>query len=345
MKDLNGITVRKYQKGDEESIVELLDLVFNGWPKIDLESSALDHWKWKYNDRPMNGLEAAVALDNGRIIACLGSPNVNLKINEETYLCEPRADLAVHPDYRGKGVWRAMVDSWVENKWSPKIIGYNVSTTSEVVGRAKKTKATQFPSQIKQYSRINDIDAYLKAKKIPQYLAKKIGYLGLSSLSKARNFGRKRVKSNYSVKTVTSFDDRVNQLWEEVKKSYDLVVERRQEYLNWRYSDPRGGNYTIRILEDGDRLLGYSVYRINKYNPDYPEGYIVDLTCVKENEVVVSLIDDACNFFDLNDTRVVHYWSPQDHYYRQSLYGLGNLVIQGSKLRLKRWTKKECCFR
>jgi GNAT superfamily N-acetyltransferase len=273
----------------------------------------------------MNGLPAAVAIDNDRIIACLCSPNVNLKILENTYLCEPGADLAVHPDYRGKGVWRAMVNTWVEKKWSPKKINYNVSSTPEVVGRAKKTKATQFPSQVKQYSRIRDINEYLKAKKGSQPWVKKIGYLGLTGLIKLRNLGRKRVHDNHHISTIKRFDDRINRLWEEVKNDCDLIVERRKEYLNWRFCDPRGGNYDIRVIENDDQILGYTVLRINKYNPSYPEGYIIDLTCVKDDNLVVSLINDACNFFDTNDTPVVHYWGPHDHFYRPILDKFGFL--------------------
>ncbi len=35
--------VRLYQPGDEKQIVELLDLVFDGWPKIDIQSTTGNH--------------------------------------------------------------------------------------------------------------------------------------------------------------------------------------------------------------------------------------------------------------------------------------------------------------
>jgi len=37
--------VRPYRSGDEEEIVEFLQLVFEGWPKFDLSCTPLEHWK------------------------------------------------------------------------------------------------------------------------------------------------------------------------------------------------------------------------------------------------------------------------------------------------------------
>jgi len=36
-------TIRDYTPGDEEEIVELLQLGFNGWPRFDINSSPLEH--------------------------------------------------------------------------------------------------------------------------------------------------------------------------------------------------------------------------------------------------------------------------------------------------------------
>ena len=46
------IEIRSYQPGDEEEIVELLELVFGGWPKLDLNCDSINHWRWKYVDYP-----------------------------------------------------------------------------------------------------------------------------------------------------------------------------------------------------------------------------------------------------------------------------------------------------
>lgn len=45
-----GFIAKEYQPGDEEGIVELLEIVFDGWPHFDLPCSRVDHWKWKFLD-------------------------------------------------------------------------------------------------------------------------------------------------------------------------------------------------------------------------------------------------------------------------------------------------------
>jgi hypothetical protein len=229
------------------------------------------------------------------------------------YLCEPGGDLAVHPDYRGKGIWRSMVDIWTQNKWTPVNISYNHSGTPIVVNRAKARKSLIFPSPLRHYIRIRDIDEFLKVKDIPNSMVKKMGYLSFSWLHMIRNIGKRRKFENYSIKTITEFDNRINTFWKHIKDDYDLIVERKKEYLNWRYCDPRGGLYTVRLVEEDNEILGYSVLHINKFNTDYPEGYIIDLiTAINDEDVVASLLDDANKYFDKNNVRVMHHWAPRD---------------------------------
>ncbi|MBS7637986.1 hypothetical protein KEJ49_03740, partial [Candidatus Bathyarchaeota archaeon] len=63
--------IRLYQEGDKREIVELLENVFNGWPKFDLNCSAIDHWKWKHKDNPQGKSIVVVAQSGDRIIGCL----------------------------------------------------------------------------------------------------------------------------------------------------------------------------------------------------------------------------------------------------------------------------------
>jgi hypothetical protein len=64
----------------------------------------------------------------------------------------------------------------------------------------------------------------------------------------------------------------VDDLWRQVSNRHDFIVERRRDYLNWRYLDPSAGQYVIKQAEsDEGRLLGFCVLRINRYLKDYPD--------------------------------------------------------------------------
>ncbi|MFQ6077489.1 MAG: GNAT family N-acetyltransferase, partial [Candidatus Bathyarchaeia archaeon] len=99
---------RPYQEGDEKGIVELLNLVWDGWPHLDLDCSPLEHWRWKYKANPIKKRFIMVAESDGRIIGCHHSIPVHIKVGDETLFCTTGADLAVHPGYRGLVVYRKL---------------------------------------------------------------------------------------------------------------------------------------------------------------------------------------------------------------------------------------------
>jgi hypothetical protein len=105
-----------------------------------------------------------------------------------------------------------------------------------------------------------------------------------------------------------SFDERINELWDKTKLNYDFIVEKTKDYLNWRYCDPRGGNFDVRCVEEDGRILGYVVLRINRIREEYPIGHIVDLLTLPERyDVVDALVSDAVEFFDSQSVNVIHY--------------------------------------
>ena len=63
---MTNITYSLYEPGDEKQLVELLDLVFGGWPDRDLACSKVDFWRWKYLDNP-NGSLVTLAEESGEI--------------------------------------------------------------------------------------------------------------------------------------------------------------------------------------------------------------------------------------------------------------------------------------
>jgi len=58
------IEMRPYRDGDEEGIVELLQLSFPFWAK---RENALQTWKWKFVNNPLN-IMVPVALKRGKVI-------------------------------------------------------------------------------------------------------------------------------------------------------------------------------------------------------------------------------------------------------------------------------------
>ena len=70
-----------------------------------------------------------------------------------------------------------------------------------------------------------------------------------------------RLPSRVRARSVEAFDDRVEGLWERASRPFNFVPYRDAAYLNWRYGDPRGGEFEAAIAESGEELFGYVVTR------------------------------------------------------------------------------------
>jgi predicted N-acetyltransferase YhbS len=93
------VVYRTFRDGDEKAIERLVKSVFSGF----LEG---EYWRWKYMDNPFFHRELlAVAEVNGEVVGCnhwlLRNFKLSHSIADEAVLA---ADVAVKPDYRGKGL-------------------------------------------------------------------------------------------------------------------------------------------------------------------------------------------------------------------------------------------------
>lgn len=114
--------------------------------------------------------------------------------------------------------------------------------------------------------------------------------------------------------------------WEEISGHYDFIVERRMDYLNWRYCDQRGGSYIVKQAENNGRVVGYIVLRIDRYRDDYPVGTIVDLVTLPSRlDVAHILVADAINFFDEQEINSCRYLVAKNHPYEGILKRYGFL--------------------
>jgi hypothetical protein len=120
------------------------------------------------------------------------------------------------------------------------------------------------------------------------------------------------------VKEISRFDHRVNRLWEEVKDGYDWITEKSEEYLNWRYCDSRGGNHKTWIAEDGEKLLGYVIIKVNKIDQNHPIGYIMEVLTPKESvDVLSALIGKAEEYLRDQGVDAIYYTTITGHLYEK----------------------------
>lgn len=294
-------SVRQYQPEDEKEIVRLLDEVFNGWPKFDLQCSPLDHWRWKFIDNPPKITVVSLAISDGKIIGSTHGLPQKLKIGEQIFLSIQSVDVATHPDFRRMGInteLNSLRDVIMKNAAID--FRYAVSSNPILVNSYKRAGAQALPFTLENLFRIRDIALHIKMTS-KKFSLRKYGLYILKIPNRFKSMKKVSNKLSYDFKItkIDRFDEKIDEFWSQVRPQYKFVVERDRDYLNWRYCDPRGGNYVIKVAEAENKTLGYTVLRINRYDKEYPVGYIVDLLAPPDRPNVVSeLAKAAVEFFD-----------------------------------------------
>jgi hypothetical protein len=323
---VSNIQVRLYEKGDEYKIVELLKLVFKGWPQFDLNCTPLEHWRWKYEDNPTKILATIVATMNDEIIGHSGSLFNKCKIGEKILLCEQGSDFAVNENYRGQNISSRMFDfkyDYVKETIKSNL-RFHVTSNPIMIKRDAQRGFPRFPSPIIHYMRIEDIKLHLEEKNSKNKSLNQFGFRVLNYLNKLAKtkspMKNSENESNFEIKKINVFDRRVDRLWDNVKNNYCFMLEKKKEYLNWRYCDIRAGDYIINQAENGEEVLGFVVLRIKKNTNNYLEGNIVDLvTPLNRIDVTDSLISSAISLFDSRSINTINAWTIKGHPYDKLL--------------------------
>lgn len=321
--------VRPYLPGDEEEIVQLLQLVFDGWPHFDLSCAPIDHWRWKFKDNPLKKSIISLGTSDDKIIGCNHTIPLTIKIGDSVFLCGNGYDLAVHPDFRRIGVAKKIFELRRELRANAGIKFAILLSGNSIIVKHYLKLYPRFPYTIMNFVRIQDIDWHLQMMPTEKAWLKKYGFHLVKLLNKFKN--ALRVSSlpdgNFRISKIHSFNDNINVFWDEIKGHYTFIVERTRDYLNWRYCDSRGGDYIINIAEEDGRALGYSVLRIDRYVRNYPVGYIVDLLTLPERlDVTDALVADAINYFNSNGINIIRCQVVKNHPYERifKAYGFVN---------------------
>jgi len=316
----NKYIKRKYSPGDEEEIVHLLQIGFNGWPQFDLSCSSLDHWRWKYLDNPTNVKIINLTKNKNRIIACQHGLCRKVKIGEESFLCSSFCDHTVHPDFRRQGISEELVKINIRQS---KEIGvqfiYFDTAHPTLIKRHSKTDS-RFPHPIIRLGRILDITKHLRIGPQRNSFLIKLGFHTSKLVNKLRKTTNRfeSLSQDLHISEISNFDDNIDIFWDKIRTYYSFIVERNKKYLNWRYCNHRSGDYLIRQVEDDGQLLGYSVLRINRYHNEYPVGFIVDLLAIPQRlDIADTLVADAVNYFDENDINAIFCLVVKNHPYER----------------------------
>lgn len=295
----DDLTVRPLRDEDIPAVTQLLQDTFGPWPKVPSSASPIDHLRWKLGDGRPGHQSHFVAVIDGRIIAFQLNLHWPMKVGDRILDVRRGWDVAVHPDYQGKGVMSIMRPAMHERFEVVPDMFLGASTHEALAKLYAKEDRRPFAYRWLVFMRPMSARAALRAFKVRRgrpirKLAGGIASLVRWSEMEMRTRFVLRPETGIVIQTVPRFDERIDDFCENALTQFDFASVRTKEALNWRFADPRAGDFTIRLATDDTGVVGYSVLRVAN-----GKGYVADLLTQPGRPAVTNaLLRDAVSRLD-----------------------------------------------
>ncbi len=293
-----SVSLRFFEPGDEGALVSLLQAAFQGWPNVETATPPIDHLRWKLSSHPAANRYTIVAEGGGRLVAARQFFIQKIKIGDRVALVRNGFDSAVDPDYQRRGIMAA-IRQFGHERFAQEIdlhIGHG--SDPAILSLRRKEDIHYFGNR----ADVLTLDLQDRPPAPPTM--------------------------SWSIVDSERFDERIEELYAEASRQFDLILERSQRYLNWRYCDPRAGTFRLRLAQSDGRLLGYAVLASSK-----GRARIADLLVLPGRlDVAAALVDDAIAHAVALNAGAVEGWCQTHHPYKTVFLDRGFRVKRSVKL-------------
>ncbi|GEM_PF-4531572 len=302
----NDLSIRLYENGDEADIFHLTKAVhpkngynYNEW---------FDWWKWEFKKSPYGSGLVFLAEENSAIIGHLALIPIKVKHNNHIINGAIELDDMVHPNFRRKGIFSALLNySYILAKENNIDITYIFPNDMA------------YPMHLKTgRHKINNTFFLFKCLNFKKLLSIYIGAryslgFGNSISHTIDRFRRKKElynMNNLEYFKVNSFPNSINTFLKELASENDAIVAKDDTFLNWRYTGAPNMKYDIFMVSDNGTICGYIVLRT--ITKDYGKaanlkiGYIVEMAALqKRPEIAEILLSGAIKHFILVNADII----------------------------------------
>jgi GNAT superfamily N-acetyltransferase len=230
----------------------------------------LEYLNWKFHGNPYGTVAVVCEVDH-RVVGCGALTHVPMRIEHVSYEGGIGADTMVHPDYRTQGIagvvtyeslkyaGSAAIAYGIHNARSPTVVGLTKHMEFVVVGEVRYLKKYLSPLSALVNLRVSDRNFVRHLGYLAELAWITLAQTMTSITSTSGNRHASGADEGIVVRQASlRFEEEFDRLWEEVAPSLTVAVERRKEYLNWRYANPCGNYLVLRADLDG-KLRGFCV--------------------------------------------------------------------------------------
>jgi RimJ/RimL family protein N-acetyltransferase len=274
-------------------MLAVLQEAFGGWPQREITVPALAHMRWKLLARDDARPWHIVVEDDGRIVGLSAVFRQTIQLQGRRRHAYQLVDLAVLPEYENQGVTTAARRLAVRERIPRMGIYINSGARTEAQPKFRRTR--RWDPVRRQDTQVSAL--VLEGAVTPQPAA----------------------GAPWSIKTAAHFDERVHAFAEQATQPFDFIDAHDEDWLNWRYCDPRAGRWTLHTAEANGTLLGYVTYRVSN-----GQGLVGGLLALPDRpDVVESLLRETMRSLSQLGVRSIRCWCAPGHPYQEILRSLG----------------------
>ena len=278
---------------------ELFEFLRESLPPNDADR-AISRWQWKYESSPYNppeGPTVDLIRIGSKLVSIVAGYRLKMWMGGIECFAEARGEWLVHPDYRGRKLWRRVGN--VLPAEVPMLFGWSVVSAQAVRAIGWATEP------VRPMLRVLEAGPLVEQLTRSPRLASIATALNTAARVASESLHRVRRGRSDKVLQLDSFDDRVDVLWERARRPAKAMVVREGRYLNWRYCERPDATYLLYGIEHGSELAGFLVARVGNHR-GLRWGYLVDfLVPENSNDVLSSLIGEALDEFGGNGVAAV----------------------------------------
>lgn len=317
---------------DVPEMLGLFEAAFGEWPAADLSVSPLEHLKWKMELAPGVPATHPVGLIDGWIVAAVLRWGAPAKLGDRECFTNTGADLAVHPDFQGRGFGGPLAKYGAASAMEHSDFGFGTPSRNARVPRIyENLEYEQGMHALSVWVRAFDLRTLAGSHFRGGFVRNPVKAIGRVARAYARS-GSPSSSARTRIEELDSFDERVDRLWAAARGSFDFAIVRSSDYLNWRYCDARGGKSSVIAALEGDEMVGYAVF---KQTGD--SGTVVDLLVHPDQiDVAAALLDAGSRRLRNVGCRALTCWLPPGHPYERAL-SAARFVDTGGRTPLQFW--------
>lgn len=287
--------IRKCRLCDVEALYYLIKSV------RPLSKFDYDDWVRIYKDEQAQCIWAC--FEGKKIIGKEHMVPMKLKFFEKELNIAQSMGSMTHPNYQHQGIFTALMKKALDDLRKqniPLAIGLSNDLSNEVSLKI----GWELLGKLAVFIRFINYKEALKIK-INNVLLRYIIALILNVFSQVKNILNKNyeVSVKRGVKSVVSFDERLNDFWEKVKNQYPIIIIRDKEYLNARYCYSQN-EYSKFIIENGSVVTGYVVIK-HTVLKGVKVCFIIDIMAISFDDISLLLDKVIAECYKENDSTII----------------------------------------